>query len=330
MKEGQERMERIERIERALVVGAGAIGAGTATLIHKAEPGAVALCATGERRERLARGGYLLNGIRYDLPLADPADGARYGLIIVAVKNHHLAAAIEDIRPYVGPGTAILSLLNGVSSEDVLRAAFPQAYVPLAMIIGTDATREGNAVRLGLHGEIRFGDASNPPGARSAGVSAISDFLARHGVPHAVPEDMRRALWYKFMLNCGLNQWSAVLRADYGVFRESPNARALFVRTMREVIMVTERLDMGLGLGEADIATVLATIDRLGADGKTSMLQDVEARRKTEVEAFAGQVIAMADSAGIDAPLNRALCDAILAIEANYQGRGPEASSPEA
>ncbi|PKL06579.1 MAG: 2-dehydropantoate 2-reductase, partial [Spirochaetae bacterium HGW-Spirochaetae-9] len=208
----------MRQIRSALIVGAGAIGAAVASRIFDVDRNAVALCATGERRDRYIREGFIVNGRQYFFPLADPAPCKPCDLIIVAVKSYHLAQAVDEMRPYVGSDTIIISLLNGIESEDVLRAAFSAAIIPLAIIISIDALRVGNRIDFESAGEIRFGFEKNDPAALDEGVAAVGRFFDRHGVRYSVPENMVKTLWFKFMINVAMNQWSAVLRGSYRFF----------------------------------------------------------------------------------------------------------------
>src|SRR5208282_5255259 len=123
--------------------------------------------------------------------------------------------------------------------------------------------------------KIHFGDPSNAEGAWSDRVSRIARFFERTGVPFVVPGDMIRSLWYKFMINVGINQASAVIRAPYGVFQTMPEAREVMESAMRETVELSRSL--GTGLRDEDVAAWYDTLSKLAADGKTSMLQDVEA-----------------------------------------------------
>jgi 2-dehydropantoate 2-reductase len=127
---------------------------------------------------------------------------------------------------------------------------------------------------------------------------------------------MIRSLWYKFMINVGINQASAVLRAPYGVFQGMSEAREVMESAMLETVALSEAL--GTGLRNPDVATWYDTLKNLAPDGKTSMLQDVEAKRKTEVDAFAGAALRLSEGAGVAVPVNRTLYNLIRAIERGY------------
>jgi 2-dehydropantoate 2-reductase len=307
-------------IRSVLIVGAGAVGAAVASILRKGGEASVSVLADPGRMERFAAEGFLLNGERLGFPLLPagvaPARGGEADLLIVAVKNQQLARAMADMAPYVGEGSLILSLLNGIASEDELAAAFGREKVPYAMILGIDAVRVGNATTFSSAGKIHFGDARNEPGRWSERVSRIASFFDRRGMGYVVPEDMIRALWYKFMINVGINQASAVLRATYGAFQRLPEAWAVMEAAMRELIAISRAL--GTGLVEADLEAWRGTLLGLSPDAKTSMLQDVEARRKTEVEAFAGTVIALGEKVGVPTPVNRLLFDMLRTIEQSY------------
>lgn len=304
------------KINKALIAGAGAIGAAIASRIFDVDPDAVALAVSGERKQRYLRDGFIVNGKRYDFRLADSTMAEPYDLIILAVKNYDLESAIEEIRPFFGENTTILSLLNGITSEQILRAEFGKDAVPLAFIIGIDALRAGNRIDFPRPGEIRFGDEKNDPDNLRPAIAEIADFLKSHNVPYSIPGDMVRAMWYKFMMNVGLNQWSAVLRAPYGVFQKNVIARDLVRETMEEVVALGAKL--GVAISAADIDSLFAILDTLGAEGKTSMLQDVEAHRKTEVDAFAKVVVDEASRLGIPVPANAMLSRMISCIEQSY------------
>jgi 2-dehydropantoate 2-reductase len=245
-------------------------------------------------------------------------------LVIIAVKHHNLNAAIEQLRGRVGPQTVILSLLNGIESEETLGEAFgpgagaPKgvAIPPYAMILGIDAVRVGNDIRFASEGKIFFGERSNQGGTWSERVVRIARFFDRTGISYVVPDDMLRTLWYKFMINVGINQVSAVLRASYGIFQKLPEAREAMEAPMREVIKLSRAV--GVDLEDTDLHRWEETLAALHPEGLTSMCQDVLAKRKTEVELFAGTVVALGKKHGVPTPANEMLFDLLKTIEASY------------
>lgn len=307
-------------IDKVLVVGAGAVGAVVAAAIHRTLPGTASLLVDAARSERLRVEGLKVNGKRIDLPLSPvgiaPGSLPAADLVIVAVKQQQLAQAISDVAPYVGDDTIIISLLNGIASEDDLARAFGRDKVLYAMILGIDAVREGGEIRHSAFGTINFGEAKNPPGSPSEKVARVAAFFDRARVAYAVPEDMIRTLWYKLMINVGINQASAVLRAPYGVFQRIPEARRVMDAAMLELIAISKA--KGTGLVEADLQSWYRTLAGLDPGAKTSMLQDVEAGRKTEVEIFSGAVVRMGEETGVATPVNRLLFDMIRTIEQAY------------
>ena len=307
----------MDPIRTVLIVGAGAVGSALGAIIESRLPGSVSVLADASRQERYRRSGFVLNGRRFDFRLVSPEERSEPDLILVAVKNAQLPAAIAGMGRHVGPGSLVLSLMNGITSEDELAAAFGWNTVLYAMILGIDAVREGTTTSYSAGGTVHFGEAMNAKAAWSPRVERIAEFFGRSGVSYAVPEDMKRSLWYKFMINVGINQCSAVLRARYRLFQGSSEARALMEAVMREVIELSAAL--GTGLVEADIAAWYTTLMSLGPDGMTSMLQDIEAGRKTEVESFAGAVVELGRRSGVSVPLNEALLLIIRALESGFR-----------
>jgi len=305
-------------IKSTLIAGAGSIGSMVAWQIDRALPGAVSILAGGDRLARYREGGFIVNGQRCDFPLTDVESAGESDLVIVACKNHHLPQVIRDLGRHVGRETLILSLLNGISSEEEIGRAFGAWRIPYAMIIGTDAGHEGNRTTFSKAGTIFFGDAENKE-PYSPRVAAIADFLARAGVAHAVPANMLNRLWYKYMMNVGMNQVTAILRRPYRIFKEGtavPEACELMDAAMREVIAIAAK--EGIVLTDDDIKSVYATAQTLGDGGKTSMCQDVEAGRKTEVELFSGTLLELGKRHGVPLPVNAILYNLLRGIEKSY------------
>ncbi|MDR2049810.1 MAG: 2-dehydropantoate 2-reductase, partial [Treponema sp.] len=238
-------------------------------------------------------------------------------LVIVACKNHHLAELTGDLKPFVGKDTVIVSLLNGITSEEELGAVFGRERLPLAMILGADSQRKGGEVRFTRRGVVHFGD-----GRETERDKNIAEFFTRAGLPFEYhPADMKKTLWFKFMVNVGVNQTSALLRLPYRAFKKkSPffirEACEILESAMKEVIAIAAA--EGISLGEKDIETWLENVDLLSDDGYTSMAQDVLAGRKTEAELFGFAVMEYGKKHGIPTPVNETLYRALRAIEQSY------------
>ena len=299
------------KLSTIYVLGLGAIGATYAAKLHDHLPQHVKVLADAARSAVYRRAGLTVNGHPYAFDFVEPSAGApKADLILVAVKHPQLPEAIRMLQPVVGPDTIVLSLLNGISSEDLIGQVIGPEHL-LYSYVYMDAVREGRAVRYNQLGEIVFGEALNHH--LSARVRAVKELFTAAGIPHQVPPDMRRALWTKFLLNVGVNQTSALLKAPYGVFQQSTHARELMVVAAREVVALAQA--QGIALGEADIEYCVATINRLDPASKTSMLQDLEAGRPTEVEAFAGVVIALGHHYQVPTPVNNLLYKALCVSE---------------
>ena len=115
------------------------------------------------------------------------------------------------------------------------------------------------------------------------------------------------------MINVGMNQASAVMRAPYGVFQTSSDAQDLMEALMKEVIALTDVL--GVNLNNQDIEEWYQFLNVLSPQGKTSMLQDIEAGRKTEVEIFGGKVVELGITHGVETRTNQTVLQIIRVLE---------------
>ena len=115
------------------------------------------------------------------------------------------------------------------------------------------------------------------------------------------------------MINTGVNQVSAILNANYGFMQKNIYAKELMDNAMLEVINIANA--EGINLTTPDLKKWYAILDSLGPEGKTSMCQDMEAKRKTEVEMFSGKIIELGTKYNIDVTVNKVLYNLIKAKE---------------
>jgi 2-dehydropantoate 2-reductase len=302
----------MQAISNVAVLGAGAMGAFFASRFHDTAGFSTTLVAGGQRYERLQREGLVVNGQQVRIPVTHPDEaGPLADLIIVALKHHHLEQALPDLRNLVGDGTAFISVMNGLDSEGVIGSFYGPEKVLYAISVGIDAVRQGNEISYTQRGKHVFGEATNAE--ISPRVRRVQAAFERAGIPYETPPDMIRMLWWKFMVNVGMNQASAVMRAPYGVFQRSAEARALNEALMQEVIALAAV--EGVNLVEQDVRDWYTVLDTLSPAGKTSMLQDIEAGRETEVEIFGGKVLALGRTHGIPTPVNETVVRIIRVLE---------------
>jgi 2-dehydropantoate 2-reductase len=131
-------------IEKIAIIGAGALGAAYGSILYEMDTQSVSFIASGKRYEKLKNDGVVVNGKRYAIAVARPAEATPADLLIVAVKHHHLDQAITEMKKAIGPETTILSVMNGIDSEERIGAVYGMDKVVYGLTLGIDAVREGN------------------------------------------------------------------------------------------------------------------------------------------------------------------------------------------
>lgn len=302
-------------IKRITLIGLGAIGATYASKLHYMDPSCLRVIANQERIDRYSAKGIIVNGKRHDFNYITPGEKTEPSdLIIVAVKFYQLQQAIKDIKNHVGPDTIILSLMNGISSEKLIGDVYGMEKLLYGIVLAIDAERKDTNISYASTAKIYFGEADNT--IYSEKVSAVKALFEKANISYIIPDNMLYTLWWKFMFNVGINQTSAVLRATYKVYQEVPEAENFFRTAMREVLLLSEKT--GINLKESDMEEFVSLVKRQSPDSKTSMLQDVLAGRKTEVEMLAGTVCELGEKYGVATPINKVLFDMIRTIEKTY------------
>lgn len=298
----------MQEIQRVAIVGAGAMGGMYAA--HFAEAGfEVVFVASGERATRL-RDGLTVNGTPLLADVVDaesPGEAAAADLMIFAVKDQHLNEAIKEAEVIVGSQTIVLSVMNGLDSEERiaqgLACTLDRRRVLLCIALAMDAEREGRDIRFRQAGKLVLGHPRNDEPDEV--VTAVQRALTRARLAWETPADMRHELWWKFMVNVGMNQASAVLRAPYGALQPDGDPRSLMSALIDEVVLVAAA--EGVPMTEADVERWHRVLANQPAEGWTSMAQDVLAGRPTEVETFAGRMVALGAKHGVPVPYNQAM-----------------------
>ena len=194
----------------------------------------------------------------------------------------------------------IIAMFGAASREDILAAKYTRRHILDCIAIGMDAMRDGTQLHYTQCGKIQFGSRDN---TQAEDVLAVERYFDTAGIPYEVRNDIRRAMWYKYLLNVGVNQACTVYETDYGHVTSPGPICDEMKEAMREVCRLAAV--EGITLTEDDINAAIELEKTLKPDGYPSMRQDAIAGRKTEVDLFAGTVIEMGRKYGISTPVNQ-------------------------
>lgn len=328
------------------VFGAGAIGGYIGAKLALAGVD-VTLIARGPHLEAMRTQGLrLIEGetdrVSHPRAIADARDAGPQDYLIVALKAHQIAGALDAMAPLIGPDTSLVMAQNGVPWWYFYKHGGPfedrrvEAVDPGGVIwdtlrpervIGCVVYPSCEIIAPGVirHIEDQRFSLGEPDGSRSDRVVRLAEVLNGSGLRAPVRSRLRNEIWLKLIGNVALNPVSALTRTTLDVICADPPVR----RFVRDVMLEAEAV--AGALGETLRVSVDARLDGAAAVGahKTSMLQDLEAGRPLELDAIAGAVVEIARMTQVATPnldalhgLSRLLASG-MSVPASGRGASP-------
>ncbi len=259
---------------------------------------------------RLSGAGEVVGRVR---AVSDPAELPPSDLGIVAVKSMHTSEAVAATAHAFRDG-AVCSVQNGAGNEELIAehvrevirgTTFPAGHVVEPGHVGWDTK-----------GDTHIGPFEPSPASMEK-VGALADACTRAGMPTHALEDARGAQWRKLIFNAASNAIAALTGRTHGGVAEPPT-RELAWAVMAEGRAVADAQGITLDTSPEELFDHAARRD-VAYGHKPSMLQDVEARRPTEIDFLNGAIAAFGERHGVDTPLNRALTELIKGLEETWR-----------
>lgn len=302
-------------IQNTIIIGMGALGLLYADIIAKAKgQEAVAFVMDEQRLAKHKDSVFTINGESRQFQMISAEEATPADLLIVAVKYTGLKTAIETMKACVDEHTIIMSVMNGIDSEEIIAKEFGTEHMIYTVAQGMDAMKFGDDLSYTKRGELRIGVIEE---SQKENLRAVANFFKEVQMPHTIEEDILKRMWGKFMLNVGVNQTCLAFSTNYsGTLKEGSEENKVFIAAMEEVITLANAY--GIPLSHEDLDYYVKIIATLSPTGVPSMRQDGIVKRYSEVEMFAGTVKRMASEKNIPTPANDLLYEKIKAIEALY------------
>ena len=304
---------------RICVVGCGAVGSLFAANLSRLDDVEVwaydlyrdhvdAINATGLR---LSGAGDVLGHLRAtadagQLPLCD------FG--IVATKAMHTSVAVAATA-HAFPDGCVASVQNGVGNEEAI--AEHVARVIRGTTFPAGKLLEPGHVQWDVKGDTTFGPFEPRPTAPTEAIAALADACTRAGMPAAAVADARPAQWRKVIFNAATNPVGALTGLTHGRVCERPDLRALVSALVDEGKAVAAAQGIELDADPEELIDHAARPD-VAYGHKASMLQDVEAKRATEVDFLNGGIVRFGREHGVPTPLNDAIHALVRGLEASW------------
>ncbi len=300
------------------VVGAGAMGSLFGALLAEAGAEVWLIDVWAEHVEKIDAEGLKLerDGRVRTVTLkatADPAEVGRAELAIVFVKSTATAVAAETAAGLVGDSGLVLTLQNGLGNADVLA----ERIEPVRVLAGTTAhgaTLIGpGAIRHAGVGPTVIGPWS---GGDAAAAEGVADVFNRAGIETQVSTEIKVVVWNKLLVNVGINAITALTGIKNGQLLDLEATRELSRAAVEEAVAVARAL--GIGVREDAVKHVFEVAEATGPN-RSSMGQDVDNKRQTEIETINGAVVREAAGLGLAAPVNQTLTALIETLQAHYE-----------
>ena len=309
-------------IRSVALIGAGAVGSFIAYALAGKDGVDFCVVADGARKERLEREGIAVNNKKEIVTLrprvCTPEEAKGADLLLVAVKYTALDSVLEDIRTICSPDTVVLSLLNGIDSEEKIAEVIDPAQIVYSLMRVSSERRKNEEGRdvVTFDPTIKWGVYLGEKGSpvKSARIEAIEDLFAGTTCSVYFMENILQDQWAKYASNICYNIPQAVLSVPFKAYFDSAHVQFLRDRLLKEVTRV------GAAMG-IEVPGPSLSWDSCLPTARFSTLHDLDAGRHSEIEMFAGVLMRKAAEVGVEVPYATFAYHAIKALEEKNDGK---------
>lgn len=300
-------------IKKVALLGAGAVGAYFIWGLSERMGENFCVIAKGERKERLEKEGLIINGKRYELSVKEPEEVDNVDLLLVSSKQDALPNVLEDIKTLTGDNTIVISLLNGVTSEEIIGNEIGMEHM-LYAVMRIASIREGNKITFSP--EDTAGVFVGEKGVKepTQRVLSVEELFKDTGIRYNFVEDIITDMWMKYAGNIAQNLPQAILGVGFGAYTDSEHVHYIAKSLWQEVSKVANA--KGIPLTED-----LLLFQGVKPEARFSTLQDLDAKRHTEIDMFAGEMMRMGKECGIAVPYCEYTYHLIKALEEKNDGK---------
>jgi 2-dehydropantoate 2-reductase len=307
---------------RIAVVGTGALGGVWAAKLAAAEHDVTAVDTSSAVVAAINRDGVVVEDrsagtvlVAPVLATRDPEEIGPVEVVFIFVKSHQTAAAAELARPLVDATTTVCTLQNGWGNADTLAEVFPDDQIVMGVTYQSATVLAPGRVAHTADRPTIVGPYSQDGSLARA--EALAAAMNGAGLRATATSGVLTEVWKKLIVNCATLPTAALTRLrSAGLGEQGPLLEDVIDVVVTEAVATARARGLEIEREEriAYVHHLLAT----GSGGKASMLQDVEAQRKTEIDAVNGAVAREAERLGVPAPMNRALVALVHGLERSW------------
>lgn len=298
-------------IKKVAILGAGAVGSYVLYGLKNCDI-ELGVVAQGNRNERLKKQGIKINGELYLPNVWTPQEAKDVDLLIVCLKYNALEDALKMIQEVVSDHTIVMSLMNGIDSEDIIENRIGQGHI-VHSLIKVASHKEGDNFVFDPVSTVGivFGEPKYPKLVKD-----VENLFSTSQLHYRSTDFIFEEIWSKFRLNVCNNLPQAILGAGVGCYRDSKHMQAIQKGLKDELEMIAKA--KGIDMDKADpMSTIGSPVPKTA---RYSTLQDLDAKRHTEIDMFSGAIMKMGKELGIPTPYNEYTYHMIKALEEKNDG----------
>lgn len=307
-------------------MGAGAIGGVFGGLLRKAGHD-VALVGQRGYMEAIARrglrisgiwGGHVAEGLRLHEKVGEVA-GQPFEVVLLSVKSYDTERAMQELAAAeLGGDPIVVSLQNGLGNvETIAYYAGADHTVGGRVIFGAEVVEPGHCRVTVYAEEVMLGEFVRDAVFLKESIEALADAITKAGIPTLYTDRIEAYLWGKILYNCSLNPTATLRGWNYGKLGEHEETREILRNVVEEIYAVAAkcRVDLLVPTPGEYLDLLLGRLIRSTYHHRPSMLQDIEAGRRTEIDAMNGMIVRYGRECGVPTPTNEFLTNEIKALE---------------
>lgn len=291
---------------KVMIIGAGGVGGYLAACLSHIYPD-ISVIARGEHLKAMRENGLTLIDmderiITHPFCTDKPAEAGVQDAILFCTKSYDLADAVQQVRPCIGKDTMLIPLLNGISASRVIHEQAGNGIaLDACIVVFSQITEPGVILKTGKANATTMGA---PEGPAPEKLYVLRDMLRKAGVQADVSDNMKTAMWTKWIIMISNAQTVSYYDVNVGKMREDPTMFQMAINLREEALRIARAENVLL---PDDIEErVNAAIQNAAYESQPSLLRDLNTPGKpTELDLFAGELCRLADKHGIDVPCNR-------------------------